>query len=126
MVLACGMTPMLLRTPAVRLATSYPFTSARPEVGFRSVVNMRIKVLLPAPLGPRMPKISSLSTVKLRSSSATKSPNFLVRCSTTMAFSAPAAARGVTAPAAEAADGALLSDELTASPPPLLSRRSKS
>ena len=89
-VFACGITPISLRTRAVRRSTSYPITSAFPDVGRISVVSMRMRVLFPAPFGPRIPKISPCLTLKLRSSSAVKSPNFFVRCSTRIAGPPPA------------------------------------
>jgi hypothetical protein len=39
-----------------------PFTSASPEVGVSSPQSMRMVVDLPAPLGPRKPKISPFGT----------------------------------------------------------------
>src|SRR6478672_2452262 len=47
---------------------------------------MRISVDLPAPFGPRRPKISPSSTAKLIPLTATNSPNFLTICRTSMAF----------------------------------------
>jgi len=47
--------PMDARTFPFWWTTSYPATRAVPDVGARSVVNMRTRVVLPAPLGPRRP-----------------------------------------------------------------------
>ena len=49
---------MRLRTSAAWRATSKPATRAVPAVGDSSVARMRSVVVLPAPLGPRKPKIS--------------------------------------------------------------------
>src|SRR5579884_3995265 len=40
---------------------------ARPKVGFKNPRRVRIVVVLPAPFGPRKPKISPSSTTKVRS-----------------------------------------------------------
>src|SRR6266513_3932907 len=58
------------------VASSHPATRAVPPLGGRSVASMRSVVVLPAPLGPRNPKISpritfrstptTASTVRLR------------------------------------------------------------
>src|ERR1019366_1804749 len=61
-------------------------TCARPEVGLSKPQSMRMVVDLPAPFGPRKPKTSPLVTARLRRSTATKSPNFLTRFSTTTEF----------------------------------------
>src|SRR5271157_1256312 len=74
---------MFWRTVSGYLLTSNPTTSARPDVGFSSPQSMRIVVDLPAPFGPRKPKISPLRTVRLTWSTATKLPNRLTRFSTT-------------------------------------------
>ena len=59
---------------------------ALPEVGGTRVVSMRMSVDLPAPFGPRSPKTSPRATVKLRLSTATKSPNDLEISSTSTAL----------------------------------------
>src|SRR5580704_678166 len=61
--------------------TSNPPTDALPEVGGSSPHKIRIVVDLPAPFGPRNPKISPRVTSSETLSTATKSPNFLVRFS---------------------------------------------
>ena len=50
---------------------------AAPAVGLSRPSSMRIVVVLPAPFGPRKPKIAPRSTVKLTRSTAAKSPNSL-------------------------------------------------
>ena len=50
-----------------------------PEVGLSSVQSMLIVVVLPAPLGPRKPKISLWPMSKLTSSTAVKPLNLRVR-----------------------------------------------
>ncbi len=57
---------------------SRPATVPVPEVGDRRPQSMRMVVDLPAPLGPRNPKISPLATSRLMPSTATKSPKRLV------------------------------------------------
>jgi len=61
------------------LVTSYPATDALPDVGFRSVVSMRIVVVLPAPFGPSRPKTSPLPTEKLMDWTAPRVPKNFVR-----------------------------------------------
>jgi hypothetical protein len=79
------MTPMERRTLSASATTSKPLITAVPEVGGRSVVSMRMSVDLPAPFGPRRPKISPSSTVKLSPFTAVKSPNFLTMFRTSIA-----------------------------------------
>ena len=55
-----------------------------PEVGGRSVVSIRMSVVLPAPLGPSRPYTSPAFTENDTASSATKSPKRLVSRSTSM------------------------------------------
>src|SRR5216684_8962746 len=95
---ACGITPIESRTPSGSRRISCPATRAVPEVGGVSVVSMRISVVLPAPLGPSRPKISPSVTSKLISFTATSSPNFFDRRSTSMAFiSVGSSRRGASA-----------------------------
>src|SRR5271156_6476562 len=72
---------MLRLTSSGWVATSNPPTVARPEGGGRRPQRMRMVVDLPAPLGPRNPKISPGATSMETLSTATKSPNFLTRLS---------------------------------------------
>src|SRR6185295_1469407 len=58
--------------------TSKPPTMARPEVGAISPHSTRMVVDLPAPLGPRKPKISPGGTSRFKSATAVKSPKRLV------------------------------------------------
>src|ERR1022692_4730625 len=48
-------------------------------VGVNKPHNMRMAVDLPAPLGPRNPKISPFFTARETSSTATNEPNFFTR-----------------------------------------------
>src|SRR5712691_3422840 len=72
---------MLRLTSSGCVATSKPPTVARPEVGGNSPQRMRIVVDLPAPLGPRKPKISPRFTSSETRSTAVKSPKRLTRFS---------------------------------------------
>src|SRR5215470_17460955 len=65
---------MLRRISSGWVLTSNPPTVAVPEVGARSPQRMRIAVDLPAPLGPRKPKISPGRTSSETLLTATKSP----------------------------------------------------
>jgi hypothetical protein len=80
------MTPMARRTSSDCVTTSKPSTSAVPDVGWMSVVIMRMSVDLPAPLGPSNPKISPSGTAKLMPLTAVKSPKVLTMLRTSMAF----------------------------------------
>src|SRR3954470_13239481 len=62
----------LMRSASV--ATSKPTTVALPPVGSRIPQSMRMVVDLPAPFGPRTPKISPRSTVSETSRRATRRP----------------------------------------------------
>src|ERR1043166_538219 len=73
------MYPMLRLISSDSEATSKPATVAFPEDGLRSPHRIRIVVDFPAPLGPRKPKISPWATSTETRSTATKSPNRLVR-----------------------------------------------
>ena len=53
---------------------SYPAILAVPEEGGINPVNIFIVVDLPAPLGPRKPRISPCATEKFRPVTAGKSP----------------------------------------------------
>ncbi len=61
------------------VTTSNPATRADPLVGGMYPVRMRMVLLLPAPFGPRRPRISPRLAWKLTSCSATRSPYCLVR-----------------------------------------------
>jgi len=54
--------------------TSSPSMVTEPPSGLRSPSTISSVVVLPAPLGPRMPKISPRSTVSEMPSTATRSP----------------------------------------------------
>src|SRR5437867_3849842 len=65
---------MRRRTSTASRTTSKPATSASPVVGNRSVVRILMKVVFPAPLGPRSPKISPRSIRVSTPASACTSP----------------------------------------------------
>src|ERR1035438_5085381 len=67
--------------------TSNPATVPVPPVGDRIPVSMRIVVDLPAPFGPRKPKISPFCTSKLTRFTAVKLPKRFSRFFTTTAVS---------------------------------------
>src|SRR5882724_9179311 len=67
----------LISSDCVR--TSNPPTFASPLVGSSRPQRMRMVVDLPAPFGPRNPKISPRVTSRFTRSTATKSPKRLVR-----------------------------------------------
>ena len=71
--------PMDCRAATVSCTISWPKIFAIPEVGDEIPVSMRIVVVLPAPLGPKNPKVSPAATEKLISLTAVASPNFLTR-----------------------------------------------
>jgi len=58
---------------------SNPAISAEPFVGCNNVVSIFIVVVLPAPLGPRKPKISPFFTENVILSTAVRSSNFFVK-----------------------------------------------
>ena len=58
---------------------SNPLTVAEPVVGWSKVASIWIKVVLPAPFGPKSPKTSFCSMFKFRLSTAVKFLYFLVR-----------------------------------------------
>src|SRR5215471_10000922 len=80
-VIACGITPIDLRTPLGSLTTSKPLTRAWPELGVTSVVSIRINVDLPAPFGPSRPNTSPCLTLKFILSTAQNEPKYLLRSS---------------------------------------------
>ena len=55
-------TPMWRRTSPGCRSTSMPATEADPESGRASVVRTRTQVVLPAPFGPRRPRIVPAGT----------------------------------------------------------------
>src|SRR6266540_277736 len=83
--------PMRRRTSAWRSTTSKPATLARPALGRSSVHSIEMVVDLPAPLGPRNPKVWPGGTLKLTPRTASTSSNRLIRPSAWMA-AAPSAA----------------------------------
>src|SRR5260221_8647130 len=80
---------MLRRTKSRSVAASWPATRAVPEVAFASVQRILMVVVLPAPLGPRKPKVSPLVTSKSMPRTAWTSPYCLVRPETDMTAPGP-------------------------------------
>ncbi len=72
------MYPMCCFTRSGSRATSNPATVADPEVGWRRPQSILMVVDLPAPLGPRNPKISPLDTWRSTASTAVKAPKRFV------------------------------------------------
>src|SRR5664279_3978395 len=81
------------RTWSASVKRSRPRARASPALGASTPQSMRMVVLLPAPLGPRKPKISPFSTSKVSSDTAVKSPNRRVRPRTSRTGSAMADSR---------------------------------
>src|SRR5207247_10842858 len=79
------------------VSTSNPPTLALPPDAASRPQRIRMVVDLPAPLGPRNPKISPLRTLSEMWSTATKSPNRLIRSSTSTA-QATVSAAGILPP----------------------------
>src|SRR5581483_2563275 len=77
---------MWRRTSSGSLETSRPPTVARPAVGVRRPQRMRMVVDLPAPLGPRKPKISPRATCNETWSTATNAPKVFTRLSISTAL----------------------------------------
>src|ERR1035437_3476726 len=78
---------MLALIFSASVRTSNPATVPVPPVGAKIPVSMRIVVDLPAPFGPRKPKISPFPTSKLTRFTAMKLPKRFSRFFTTTAFS---------------------------------------
>src|SRR5450755_3716191 len=87
--------PMRERTPSGSRETSRPATRALPDVGLRSVQRTEIVVDLPAPLGPRNPKISPRRTARSMPRTASTVPYLLTRPVTSMTRSRPSSAGGL-------------------------------
>ncbi|MCY1532400.1 hypothetical protein D9M68_676750 [compost metagenome] len=69
-------------------STSAPNSQAWPSLAGNRPVSIFMVVDLPQPLEPRKPNISPFRMRKLTWSTATKSPNFMVRSRASMAISA--------------------------------------
>ena len=69
-----GRYPIRARSSAPPARTSSPSTSARPRSGRSRSRSSRIVVVLPAPFGPRKPKISPRGTVRSRSTTPGVAP----------------------------------------------------
>src|SRR5246127_3419268 len=81
---------MLRRTVSRSVTTSCPATLAVPEVGSARVHRILIVVDLPAPFGPRKPKVSPAATSKSMPRTASISPYLLVSALTEIAGVTPA------------------------------------
>ena len=75
---SCGHTPMNLRTSSGLSRTDAPPMVTSPESGVMTVLSMRMRVVLPAPFGPRSPNSSPWLSVNDTSSTAVISPNDLL------------------------------------------------
>ena len=82
--MSCRATPAILRTCLASVTVSKPPTLTEPLVGRDSVVSIDTVVLLPAPLGPRKPKISPGCTSKDTPSTAKTESKRLLNCSAMM------------------------------------------
>ena len=74
-------------TPYFDVICLEPRTKASPPVGFTRPNNILIEVLLPAPFGPRKPKISPRRTVKDKFRTATFVPKIFWRLRVSIAES---------------------------------------
>src|SRR5208337_946041 len=92
---------MLRRTSPACAMMSKPATRAAPDEGGKSVVNILIRVLLPAPFEPMRPKISPGKTLSDTLFTATRSPKRRLKAEVLTATSVPEEAVGA-APAAVA------------------------
>src|SRR5215510_14877151 len=81
---------MLHRTVSRSRTTSCPATLAVPEVGSARVHRILIVVDLPAPFGPRKPKVSPAETSQSMPRTASISPYLLVSALTEIAAVTPA------------------------------------
>src|SRR5438045_7464371 len=80
---------MLCRTAADSCSISKPLTKARPLLGRNKVQSILMVVLLPAPLGPRNPKVSPRPTSKLIPFTAAISPKERESCCTDIVMVIP-------------------------------------
>src|ERR1700751_2389542 len=76
---------MFRRTVSRSCTTSWPATLADPDVGFARVHRILMVVDLPAPFGPRKPKVSPVDTPKSMPRTASISPYLLVSALTEIA-----------------------------------------
>src|SRR5712691_8311298 len=77
--------PITSRTLVPSSTTSIPTTLAVPDVGFRIVQRIMIRVVLPDPFGPRITIISPSLTVKFRPRRASVFPYLFERSSVSTA-----------------------------------------
>src|SRR5665648_252337 len=75
----CCTTPITRLTLSGSFSTSKPETKIDPEEDSVSPTRARMVVVLPAPFGPRKPKISPENTLRFRFSTAQTSLYFLVK-----------------------------------------------
>ena len=92
----CPASPIDPLSCLASLTTSNPATEARPASGLRSVVRMRMAVVLPAPLGPRSPYTVPSSTEKSTAARAWTSPNDFVMPSTSIVATHTPGSAGAT------------------------------
>ena len=76
--------PKARRTSSGSLTGSWPATESHPALGVRTVVSILIVVVLPAPLGPRKPKMTPASKVNEMWSTAVKPSKRLTRSRASM------------------------------------------
>jgi hypothetical protein len=82
---AWSWTPIRGSSELLRGQTGRPRTVAVPDPGWRSPSIISSSVVLPAPLGPRMPTNSPSPTLRLTPSTALRSPYVMVRSVTSIA-----------------------------------------
>src|ERR1700722_19659803 len=87
--------PIMRRTAIDSRTTSCPLTTSVPRSGAMRVATMRMKVVLPAPLGPRMATGAPAGSVRVNPERAWTLPNFLLRPSASMSACMHASFRGL-------------------------------
>ncbi len=85
--------PIVRRTAIGSFTTSRPLTRSVPSSGRMSVATIRMKVVLPAPFGPRIATGCPAGSSKLRSERAVTFPNFFLRPRASMSASMRASFR---------------------------------
>src|ERR1700757_2317652 len=76
--------PKARRTESGSLTGSWPAIESRPSLGLSTVVSILIVVVLPAPLGPRKPKMTPSGTANEMRSTAVKPSKRLTRSRASM------------------------------------------
>jgi hypothetical protein len=89
----------------------------------RSPITHSTVVVLPAPFGPRMPKISPSATENDTSSTATRDPYVLRRCATSIAAPAPGAELGTAVRLLDITGAPRWDDKFIATPFPVFGFR---